>query len=302
MKKLIILFVVLSTVFISCRESRRISSSAKGDEKFQQLSEDFLAGYLAWRPELSVNLGFHEYDGKTSDLSKKSLENELFRLKTYDRMLNEVDTASLSSRMCYDFRILQCGIKNEIFNFDEMESYTKNPMTYAGAMNISIYIKRDFSSLENRLKSIIAIEKEAPSIFAIAKLNLDDSLAKPYIETAIQIAEGSADFLENDLIVALKEINNDSLMAVFDTINKRAISEVRTYVSYLKKEKLPKANNKYALGREKYRKMLLYGECISMPSEKILEIGQAELKREKDVFNSSAKIIDPNKKPVEVYR
>ena len=302
MKKFIILFVVLTTTFVSCRESGKTSSSAIGDAKFQQLSEDFLAGYLAWRPELSVNLGFHEYDGKTSDLSKESLVNELTRLKSYNQMLNKFDTTSLSHRMFYDFRILQCGIKNEIFNFEEMESYTKNPMTYAGAMDVNIYIKRNFAPLKDRLKSIIAIEKEAPIIFAVAKSNLVDSLAKPYVETAIQIAKGSADFLNSDLKVALKEFEKDSLMAVFETTNNKAISELKAFIEYLEKEKLPKANNNYALGREKYRKMLLYGEDISMPSEKILEIGLAELEREKDVFNATAKIIDPNKKPVEVYQ
>jgi len=302
MKKLIIVFAVLMTTFGSCRESIKNSSSSKGDMKFQQLSDEFLAGYLAWRPELSVYLGFHEFDGKISDISKKSIVMELTRLKLFDQMLNEFDTASLSTGMHYDFSILQCGIKNELFNFEEIEPFTRNPMTYASAMNVSIYIKRNFAPLEDRLKSIIAFEKNASVIFEAAKSNLSDSLAKQYIETAILIANGSADFLGNDLLIALKGVKNDSLMDEFKSANNKAISEVKAYVKYLKEEKLPKANNKYALGREKYRKMLLYGEDISMPSEKILEIGLAELQKEKDVFNATAKIINPQKKPVEVYQ
>jgi len=247
-------------------------------------------------------LGFHEFDGKTSDLSKESLVNELTRLKTCDQLLNEFDTASLSPGMHYDFSILQCGIKNELFNFEEIEPFTRNPMTYASAMDVNIYIKRNFAPLDDRLKSIIAFEKNASVIFEAAKSNLSDSLAKQYIETAILIANGSADFLGNDLLIALKGVKNDSLMDEFKSANNKAISEVRAYVKYLKEEKLPKANNKYALGREKYRKMLLYGEDISMPSEKILEIGLAELQKEKDVFNATAKIINPKKKPVEVYQ
>ena len=120
MKKLVSLFVVLTIIFVSCRQPGKNVSSATPDSKFQQLSEDFLKGYLAWRPELSVYLGFHDYDGKTSDLSKKSLDDELTRLKSFDQMLNKFDTASLSPRMYDDFRILQCGIKTEIFSFDDM--------------------------------------------------------------------------------------------------------------------------------------------------------------------------------------
>ncbi len=60
-------------------------------------------------------------------------------------------------------------------------------------------------------------------------------------------------------------------------------------------------HNHYAIGRDNYMKMLLYNEDISLSPEKILEIGQEQLKKEQDVFNSAAKIINPNKKPVDVY-
>lgn len=301
MKKSIVLFVFVLHTFLSCTESMKNSSTGISDEKFQKLSEDFLKGYLDWRPEYSVSLGLHEYDGKTSDFSKESLKKELARLKTYDQMLAEFDTTTLSQVMYFDYRILRCGIRNEIFNFEDMESYTKNPMTYAGAIDVSSYIKRNFDTLEERLKSIITVESKAQEIFADAKANLADSLAKPFIETAIKIAEGSAAFLESDLILALKEVKNDSLMAAFKTANTKAVTEIKAFVEYLEKEKLPKANNNYALGKVKYQKMLLGGEFISMSSEQILKIGLAELEREKEEFNTSAKIIDPSKNPIEVY-
>ena len=303
--------IFIAALLLSCRENPKSIQSGSGDEAFQKLSDEFISGYLAWRPEFSVYLGFHEYDGKTSDLRKESIENELARLKSYDQILNQLDTALLSPGMYYDFRILQSGIRNEIFNIEDVESYTKNieevtsytknPMSYANALDVSTYIKRNFSPLEDRLRSIITIENKAPEIFAVAKSNLADSLAKPLIETAIQIVKGYEEFLEGDLIIAFKEVKNDSLMAVFQTANKKAIFELKEYAEYLEKEKLPKAHNNYALGRDKYQKMLLYGEGISISPERILEIGLAELEKEKNVFNSAAKIINPNKKPIEVY-
>src|SRR5437667_9676896 len=80
-----------------------------------------------------------------------------------------------------------------------------------------------------------------------------------------------------------------------------AIASLNDLVSWLQKEKLPKANNKYAIGRQNYQKMLLYNEDISLSPEKILELGLAELKKEQERFNNAAKIIDPNKTPIEVY-
>ncbi|HMD00869.1 MAG TPA: hypothetical protein VKH37_11985, partial [Ferruginibacter sp.] len=69
--------------------------SGSGDTAFQQLSDKFIKGYLGWRPQAAVALGFHEYDGQVTDFSKASLDSELKRLKDFDHQLASFDTASL---------------------------------------------------------------------------------------------------------------------------------------------------------------------------------------------------------------
>jgi uncharacterized protein (DUF885 family) len=168
-------------------------------------------------------------------------------------------------------------------------------------VDVSIYIKRNFAPIEDRIKSIIAIEKNAPDVFAAAKANLKDTLPEPYAELAVQIAHGSTDFLGGDLKVALKDVKNDTLMKAFNTANKTAIDAINGFAAWLEKEKLPKANNNYAIGEASYKKMLLYSEGLTLTPAKILEIGLKELKKEQAVFNAAAKTINPNKKPVDVY-
>jgi len=99
---------------------------------------------------------------------------------------------------------------------------------------------------------------------AAARANLGESLPHPYVETAIQNARGSADFLAKDLVQALKEVKDEALMAEFNAANQRAISEIQGFVEYLEKEKLPKSHQRYALGREKFQKMLREGELIAL--------------------------------------
>jgi uncharacterized protein (DUF885 family) len=299
----LLLFSVFLIPFTGCKNNSVDTAQNKTntDSAFQQISSEFLAGYLAWRPQTGVALGFHEYDGKVTDYSKASLDNELKRLKAYDQKLAVFDTASLTPKMFYDFRILQSGIRGEIFGFEERKLYTYNPLSYAGAVDVNLYIKRNYAPLADRLKSVIAVEKEIPALFTAAKSNLADSLPLPYIQTAIEIASGSALFLKGDLIVALKELKNDSLMAVFKQANNKSIAATSAFVEWLRKEKLPKANNHYAIGKENYQKMLLYGEDIDMSPEKMLETGMTELKHEQESFNHAAAVINPAKKPIDVY-
>jgi uncharacterized protein (DUF885 family) len=300
-KSWILIYSFAFFIFSACNPNTKEKEAVYSDGSFQQFSEDFLSGYLAWRPQTAVNLGFHEFDGKLADLSKQSIGRELARLKEYEQKLNAIDTAALSEKMFYDYCILRNAIKAEIFNFEDIQVYYKNPMTYAGLVDANTYIKRNFAPIEDRVRAIINMENLAPLQFENAKANLQDSLATPFINMAVLIAQGSASFLSNDLITALKGVKNDTLMASFKASNKKAIDAVNGFVSWLQKDKLPKAHNHYAIGRDNYQKMLLYNEGISLTPEQVLEIGLRELKKEQEVFNSAAKIINPNKKPVDVY-
>lgn len=299
MKKINLLFIaILTLVIVSCNLK---GNSGSGDAAFEKLSEEYLKGYLAWRPQTGTYLGLHEYDGKITDYSMASINAELARLKEFDKKLADVDSSALNKKNYYDWLTLKLAIKNDIFGIEDLHYYTKSPMAYAGAIDVNIYIKRNFAPLEQQIKSIIAIEKEAPKIYAAAKANLEDSLSKPHTELAISIARGSASFLEKDLLVALKEVKDTALMNAFREANKKAIDAINDYASFLEKEKLPKAHNHYAIGVENYKKMLLYGEGITMSPDEILAIGVKELAKEQAAFDAAAKIINPNKKPIDVY-
>jgi uncharacterized protein (DUF885 family) len=301
MRKLFICLLSITIILTGCKLNNPDKPVVFADSDYQQLSDSFLLGYLSWRPQNAVGLGLHAYDGKLTDLSKESISKELTRLKYYEQKLEAIDTNALSAKMFYDLRILKLAIKAEIFGIEDLNKFAVNPMTYAGLIDINIYISRNFAPIEDRIKSIIAIENQAQQQFDYAKANLQDSLAKPYVETAIKIAKGSASFLGNELVVALKDVKNDSLMNIFKESNKKAIDAINGFASYLEKEKLPKVHNHYAIGRDNYIKMLLYNEDIHISPEEVLAIGQDQLKKEQDVFNAAAKVINPNKKPVDVY-
>ncbi len=285
------------------RPSPTLRSTGNGpDAAFTQLANEYLAGYLAWRPQTGTALGFHEYDGQVTDYSQRSLNAELTRLKSFDQRLRDLKTDPLSRHASYDYRILRSAIQREIFGFEQMQSYSQNPMTYAGALDVNIYIKRDFAPLEERLRSVIAILNQAPQIISAARANLAEFLPQPQVETAIEQAGGTADFLGKDLVAALKDVPNAKLMAEFNRANTRAIEEMRGYAVYLKEQKLPKTNDRYALGREKYQKLLEYGEMVSLSPEQLLEMGMSELRRKQAVFAEAARQIDPTKKPIEVFQ
>jgi uncharacterized protein (DUF885 family) len=301
MKKVLFLLLTALAGCSSPKPPIPPAAPESGDAAFNRIAGDYLTGYLAWRPLEAVQLGFHEYDGKLTDYSRASIDGELLRLTEFDHRLGAMDPASLSAQARFDWRNLQAAVRRELFSFQDLEAYTRNPMTYAGALDVSPYIKRNFAPLEDRVRAMTAILNQAPQVMAAGRANLGGTLPGPWVETAIEIGGGSADFLEKDLVQAVKEVQDAALLSQFTAADQRAVWEMRAFVKYLQEEKLPRATGQFALGREKFAKMLREGELIPESPEEILKIGLAELSREQRLFADTAGRIDLWRRPIEVF-
>ena len=272
------------------------------DAEYEAVAEEYIKTYLAAHPLQGTALGLHEYDGKISDYSRLALDAELSRLRRFDDRLGKFDLTKLSPRQSIDLRILQTAVKRDLFEMQEMSTFERNPMVYARAADVNVYIKRNFAPLEDRVRSLVAIESQIPNILIAARTNLNEKLPKPFVELAIQIARGSADFLKKDLVAAVSGVKDEQLRAAFQEANRKAANALNDYAAWLEREKLPKATLDFALGEEKFKRFLAQTELVDLSPQKILEIGMAQLKAEQDAFGEAAKKIDPNKSPIEVFK
>jgi len=272
------------------------------DSEYEAVAEEFIKGYFAARPLLGTAMGLHEYDGKITDYSRLALDAELSRLKRFEDRLQKFELSKLSQRQSIDLRILQAAIRKEIFQREAMSIYERDPMVYARAADVNIYIKRNFAPLDDRVHSIVAIESQVPNILIAARTNLEAVLPKPYVELAIQIARGSADFLRKNIVEAVAELKDERIRTEFLEANRKAAAALTDYAAWLERDKLPKATADFALGEDKFRRLLIETELVDLPPDKILEIGLSQLQKEQKAFAEAAKRIDSNKSPDEVFR
>jgi len=292
---------VLSLIAL-CLSCGNTFAAQIADSEYEAVAEEYIKGYLAAHPLQGTALGFHEYDGKITDYSRLALDAELSRLRRFDDRLTKFDPGKLSPRQSIDLRILQAAVKKDLFEMQEMSVFERNPMVYARAADVNVYIKRNFAPLEDRVRSLIAIESQIPNILIAARTNLNDVLPRPYVELAIQIAKASSDFLKKDLVAAVAGVKDEQIRVAFQESNRKAANALSDYAGWLEREKLPKASLDFALGEEKFRRLLAQTELVDLPPQKILEIGMAQLKAEQEAFADAAKKIEPNKPAIEVFK
>jgi uncharacterized protein (DUF885 family) len=247
-------------------------------------------------------MGFHEYDGRINEFTRLAIDAELFRLKRFDDRLRKFDVTRLASRSAIDMRLLQTAIKRELFFIQDLAIYERDPMIYASALDVNVYVNRKFAPIEDRVRSIIAIENQAGNVLIAAKTNLVEVLPKPHVELAIEIARAAAEYLKKDLAEAVAELKDEGLHTAFAQSNRRAATALTEYASWLEKERLPKATTRFAIGEEKYRRFLAQTELVELPPFKILELGLSALKHEQATFAEAAQRIDSNKAPSDVFK
>ncbi len=272
------------------------------DAAFQKIADDFLHGYFLARPLSGVALGLHEFDGLAPDCAPAALAAEQKRLHDFDARFAAIDRQTLGAATVSDLRTLRLTVQNELFEMEEAHAFEKNPMVYAESFDFNVYLKRDFAPLAERLRYIVKLANAVPAFLATARTNLVDPLPRPKIALAIEIAKGTAEFLEKDLTIAVRDVKDEKLMAQFHAASAEAIVAFKDYAAWLENEKLPRADDKFALGEERYRKFLAARDAITLAPDKILEIGLSALQREQETFASAAKIVAPGKTPVEAMR
>jgi uncharacterized protein (DUF885 family) len=247
-------------------------------------------------------LGFHEYDGRINEHTRLAIDAELARLHRFDDRLKKFDLEKLGPRAGIDLRLLQAAIRKELFLMQELAIYERNPMSYARALDVSVFIKRKYAPIEDRVRSIVVVENQAANIIIAAKTNLAEVLPRPHVELAIQIARGAAEFLKKDLVEAVAELKVDNLRDTFMQSNRRAATALSDYAAWLEREKLPKATPEFAIGEEKYRRFLAETELVDLPPAQLLELGLSELKKEQEVFTEAAKKIDETRPAPVVFK
>jgi uncharacterized protein (DUF885 family) len=269
---------------------------------FERFTAVFLEAYYQSHPHRAAGLGLHAFDGRVPDYNRRAIEARIAALRDFQRQLAAIDRAYLSPLQALDYRQLDLAIQQELFDWEDVRWWRRNPMFYSDALDVSGYIKRSYAPLDQRVRAMIAHERRFPEIIAVAQSNLLSELPAPFIDTALDVYQGLVTFLEDDLPVAVRPVGDPGLLGEFEQVNRAAISAVRDFVGWLRDELRPKANHDFAIGERLFRRMLWVGEMVDTPLDQLLVRGQAELARVQAEFAATAARIAPGRSPAEVMK
>lgn len=264
-------------------------------------TERFIQDYHAQRPLTGVALGWHQFDGQFVVPTAAQVERERAFFRAAERQFPAAALAGAEPALRRDLALVRRQIETELMQLDGFRADRRNPMTYVGALDVSIYLKRDWKPLDDRVQNLTAILRRAPELFAVARAQLESTLPKPWVETAIQMADGTATFLEKDVAAVVQGASRREAVGEFAVANTRAVRELREFSAWLKAERLPRADDRFALGEAWFARMLR-SELVDLTPAEVLALGLRELKLEQDRFAAAARVIDPTQPAMAVFK
>jgi uncharacterized protein (DUF885 family) len=292
-------YLMLGLLVVACRPTEQ---TATGPSAFSQLADAYFDSSFAFAPSAGTAVGFHQYDTLFEDRSAAAVTRRLGTLRAQLAQLDSIRSGKLSSDDSIDAAIVDGSIRSELQDLDVLASWRKNPISYVGSPGnaVDLLMKRDFAPPAERLRALTARLRQMPAMFAAMKANMDNPPVE-FTDLAIRVASGSVGFFQHDVAGWAKTAAGADTGAwrAFTAANDSVIAALKDASKWLTSDLKPKSHGSFAIGAKNFSDKLAYDEMITLPLDRILAIGEANLDKDYKDFVATAKLVAPGKSPHE---
>jgi len=284
--------------------SRKTATPAPAGESaaLRSIADDYFDQvYFHYAPSNGTADGFHQYDGQLEDYSRATVDRETADLKRFEAKLDVIPADQLDLTSQGDRELLLGNIHGTLLALNTIRLWEKDPDQYSSGISNAAFVlmERNFAPPDDRLRSLVAREKQMPAALDVARQNLKNP-PRIYTEIALEQLPDIISFFQSDVPSAFAQAHDEQLKKEFSQSNSAVITALKSYQDWLSKDVLPQSHGDFRFGADTFSKALLYNEMVDTPLPRLLEIGYADLHRNQAEFNRIAHQVDPNREPRQV--
>jgi Bacterial protein of unknown function (DUF885) len=270
---------VLAFALLGCQQpTRSAADSPTASREWDAFAVEFVEAGFVSQPQSAVRAGRHEFDGKLPDLSRAGIQKHIDELHAAHERAKRFSDANLDPHQRFERGYLLAEIESELFWLEEGERPWRNPGFYSYAMDPNVYVDREYAPLEQRMKAYTAYARALPGAAAHVRENLRTPLPRTYVQLGHIVFGGLVSFLEKDVPGVFAPVGDAKLRAEFDAANAGAVKAMKELDAWFKAEEAS-ATEGYAIGAEKFLKMLRATEQVDVPLARLKEMGERDLER-----------------------
>lgn len=260
---------------------------------WQAFSDKFIEGYFRHNPSFAIYQGRHDYDGKLADWSEAGFAATIAFLKSSIADAEAMDSAKLNADERFERAYLIQVARKDLFWLEDADAPHRNPAWYFdNGLDPNVYIARPYANPETRMRAFIAYARAIPAALTQIRANLKTPLPISFVNYGVPGFRGFADYYTGDAKVAFASVKDPALQAEFDAVVKPAAAAMQDMATWLEGQRAT-ANNDFALGADRFARMLSATEAVNVPLEEIEAVGRADLKRNQEALKAACDTYAP---------
>lgn len=267
-----------------------------GRGEFDALEREVVDHLFVLQPSYAVGLGLHDYDGRLPDLSAAATERWASGADRLLERLGRIDLPALGPDRTIDHLLLRLLLESPLFDLRELRELERNPMSYVGMFSLTSYMAREYAPAPQRLRAIARILEGAPTILDTGRRRLAGPLPRPFVDLAILVGEGLPVHFDEAEAFAARHGEPTALRSC----RPAAEAAVAKFVGWLKETELPRADATFALGPERFQRLLWVREGLETRLEEIRRAGESDLERNHARLREIAREL--GRPPGEIFR
>ncbi len=254
------------------------TTGARQNTALETAVNAFIDGYFQRNPVFAANAGKHEYDGKLPDYSPAGLKANADWLHAQRAAFAAFTDAQLDAQGRFHRDYALAVIDGALFWLEDSGFAYNNPSFYTGDLSPSMYLTRPYAPLAQRMDAFIRYQEALPKAIEQIKANFKLPLPASYIDLGVDAFAGYASFFASDVPSIFAEVKDSTLQTRLTASNAAAIKATQAMADWLKAQR-PQATQNFALGAEKFAKMLYATERVDIPLDQLKAAAEADLAR-----------------------
>jgi uncharacterized protein (DUF885 family) len=252
-----------------------------------QFRDGFIDGLFKLDPAFAVYQGKHDYDGGIPDWSPAGLkaQADFFRKAIADS--KAYDKAKMSKQDAFERDYLIQVARGKLFWLEDADQPHRNPAYYVGGgLDPNVYIARNYADAKTRMAAIIKFLRQVPSAAANIRTNLKTPMPASYLKYGVAGFRGFADYYTGDAKKAFAGVHDKQMQKDFADASVAASKAMTDLATWLDGQS-GSATQDFALGADKFQRMLMETEGVDTPLDQLEAAGRADLKKNQDALKEA---------------
>jgi hypothetical protein len=239
---------------------------------------NFIEATFRANPGFAVQQGRHEFDGQIGDLSGPAITKEVDRLKKAITEAQGFTDDKLTPEQRFERDYLIAVAKGELFWIDPAgaDQLHHNPAAYLNFVDPSVYVTVPYAPKEVRLKAYIKFLQNVPRALEQMRANVQTPMATSFVDYGKNAFSGFVEYYPGDGMAAWKGVGTPQDQQALRAATDNAIKAMQQTVQWVESQRAASKPN-FALGKDKFQRMLADTEMVTTPVEQLEQIGRADL-------------------------